>query len=248
MLIGHPNEDPIKKELVQLTESHTKFEQESKIKLGKAFIDCADANSRSKSLECSLQIAQDELKRFNEQNEQRSLISDIEIQLRDFQTRCTDIEIEKQRIQNDFDEYYQRTHHLEESQQKSIQNGTAHGRFQVQSSLLDPIIENNNSIDIPILKENGENETHDEPIMPLDQIDPIVNHNHTEKYDNINGHDSVNELIEAQKQIVLLRENLNKTNERVVSAEDSYRSEQERYRSLISEHELIRDELNQLKI
>ncbi|CAF1296815.1 unnamed protein product, partial [Adineta steineri] len=120
----HPNEDPIKQELVQLTESHTKFEQESKIKLEKALIDCADANSRSKSLECSLQIAQDELKRFNEQNEQqkediqqlvqsvdeqRSLISDIEIQLRDSQTRCTDIEIEKQRIQNDFDEYYQRT-------------------------------------------------------------------------------------------------------------------------------------------
>ncbi len=42
----------------------------SKEKLEKAILERADATSRSKSLECSLQMAQDELKRFEEQNEQ----------------------------------------------------------------------------------------------------------------------------------------------------------------------------------
>jgi hypothetical protein len=36
--------------------------------------------------------------------------------------------------------------------------------------------------------------------------------------------------------------------ERLVSTEESYQTEQARYRSLISEHDLIRDELVQLKI
>lgn len=57
----------------------------------------ADAISRSKSLECSLQMAQDELKRFEEQNEQqkqeiqqlvqsldeqRALLAEFELKLR----------------------------------------------------------------------------------------------------------------------------------------------------------------------
>ena len=58
-------------------------------------------------------------------------------------------------------------------------------------------------------------------MMPSNQIDAVINHNHIEKYDNndgqssnddINGLDSVNELIEAQRQIMLLREHLNETN------------------------------------
>ena len=68
-----------------------------KEKLEKAILERADATSRSKSLECSLQIAQDELKRFEEQNEQhkqeiqqlvqsldeqRSVLSELEIKLR----------------------------------------------------------------------------------------------------------------------------------------------------------------------
>jgi valyl-tRNA synthetase len=86
--------------------------------------------------ESSLQSLQEELKHSEEQNEkskqniqqfvqsideQRSVISEFEIKLQDSQTRSTELENEKQRIQNDFDEYFQRTHHLEELQQKSIQ-------------------------------------------------------------------------------------------------------------------------------
>jgi hypothetical protein len=46
----------------------------------------------------------------------------------------------------------------------------------------------------------------------------IVNHNHTEEDDEkssnkkINGIDSINELIEAENQLGLLREDLNETN------------------------------------
>jgi len=68
-----------------------------KEKLEKAILERADAISRSKSLECSLQIAQDELKRFEEKNEQhkqeiqqlvqsldeqRSLIAEFELKFR----------------------------------------------------------------------------------------------------------------------------------------------------------------------
>jgi predicted nuclease with TOPRIM domain len=68
-----------------------------KEKLEKAILERADAISRSKSLECSLQIAQDELKRLEEQNEQhkqetqqlvqsldeqRSLLSEFELKFR----------------------------------------------------------------------------------------------------------------------------------------------------------------------
>jgi len=68
-----------------------------KEKLEKAILERADATSRSKSLECSLQMAQDELKRFEEQNEQhkqeiqqlvqslderRSLLAEFELKFR----------------------------------------------------------------------------------------------------------------------------------------------------------------------
>lgn len=74
---------------------------------------------------------------------------------------------------------------------------------------------------MPLIEENGEVETHRSTILPLNQIDSVVNNNQREKYDNkdeqssndnINGFDSMNELIEAQKQITLLRKNLNETN------------------------------------
>ena len=41
--------------------------------------------------------------------------------LQDSQTRCTDIESERQRIQTEFEDYYRRTHHLEELQQQQQQ-------------------------------------------------------------------------------------------------------------------------------
>jgi hypothetical protein len=72
------------------------------------------------------------------------------------------------------------------------------------------------------------------------------------------------EYEEAQKQLDSLREHLNETNgkleqkkmkenrflfvlERLVSMENAYRNEEDRYRSLTSEYELIRGELVQLK-
>jgi len=53
--------------------------------------------------------------------------------------------------------------------------------------------------------------------------------------------------IHLQNQIELLREHLNETQERLVSLEDAHRSEDERYRLLNLEYNLIRDELVQLK-
>ncbi len=44
--------------------------------------------------------------------------------LQDSQTRCIDLENERQRIQTEFEDYYQRTHHLEELQQKSLNNSS----------------------------------------------------------------------------------------------------------------------------
>ncbi len=47
--------------------------------------------------------------------------------LQDSQTRCIDLENERQRIQTEFEDYYQRTHHLEElqqQQQKSLNNSS----------------------------------------------------------------------------------------------------------------------------
>ena len=74
------------------------------------------------------------------------------------------------------------------------------------------------------------------------------------------------QMIEAQKQIDSLREHLNETKgnrspetrpstelssfsllERLVTMEDTYRSEEERHRSLTSEYDLMRSELVQLK-
>ncbi|CAF4602730.1 unnamed protein product [Rotaria sp. Silwood1] len=317
----HPNEDAPTQEIVQLKQTHCKFENESKEKLEKAILERADAISRSKSLECSLQMAQDELKRFEEQNEQhkqeiqqlvqsldeqRSLLAEFELKFRESQTRCTDLENERQRIQTEFENYYQRTHHLEELQQPSptsnnsdqinqngLNNIETHGRFHVQSSLKDPLLNNehtNNTDDIPIQTDNAEieqinqsinspeqhkNDEQRQTIIPVVQINSVINNNHNEEEDHskVTSSDNIDEqslstvssitndvssikdtneehnleLIEAQKQIELLREHLNETNDRLASMEDVHRNEQERYRSLTLEYDLIRDELVQLK-
>jgi hypothetical protein len=121
------------------------------MKLEKVIVERTDAINRSKSFQSSLQIAEDELKHSEEQNEQhqqeiqqfaqsideqRSFISDFENKFqvfreiyqsmkmnfisKDSQTRCTELENEKQRIQSEFDEFYQRTHHLESIQVKNL--------------------------------------------------------------------------------------------------------------------------------
>ncbi len=93
------NEDMIKQEIIQLTESHNKFEEESKMKLEKILVERTDALNRSKTFESSLQLTNEELKHLEEQNEQykqdmqqigqsideqRSLISDFENKLQVF--------------------------------------------------------------------------------------------------------------------------------------------------------------------
>ncbi|CAF3872198.1 unnamed protein product [Rotaria sp. Silwood2] len=321
LLFKHPNEDAPTQEIVQLKQTHCRFENESKEKLEKAILERADAISRSKSLECSLQIAQDELKRFEEQNEQhkqeiqqlvqsldeqRSLLAEFELKFRESQTRCNDVENERQRIQTEFENYYQRTHHLEDLQQQSpisndsdqinqngLNNIETHGRFHIQSSLKDSIVNNeytNNTDDIPIQTDNAEieqinqstsspeqhiNDEQRQTIIPVVQINSVINNNHNEEEDQsqVESSDNIDEqslsivssitndisstkdtneehnleLIEAQKQIEILREHLNETNERLVSMEDTHRSEHERYRSLTLEYDTIRDELVQLK-
>ncbi|CAF5105073.1 unnamed protein product, partial [Rotaria magnacalcarata] len=222
----HPNEDTIKQELIQLTQSNTTFEEASKKKLETALFERANAITRGKSFESSLQSMQDELKRYEELNEQqkqdteqlvqsvdeqRSVISDFEIKLRDSEKRCTELDSEIQRIQSNFDEYYERTRHLEELQQKLLQNGINHDQCQEESSAKDMIIERNNPVEIPIIKENGDSEKYDHIMDPSNQSDSILNHNHEEEYDNTNGVHSINELREAENQIDLLRKNLNET-------------------------------------
>lgn len=93
------NEDTIKQEIIQLTESHNKFEEESKMKLEKILVERTDALNRSKTFESSLQLTNEELKHLEEQNEQykqdmqqigqsideqRSQISDFENKLQVF--------------------------------------------------------------------------------------------------------------------------------------------------------------------
>jgi len=93
------NEDTIKQEIIQLTESHNKFEEESKMKLEKVLVERTDAINCSKTFESSLQSTNEELKHLEEQNEQykqdmqqigqsideqRSLISDFENKLQVF--------------------------------------------------------------------------------------------------------------------------------------------------------------------
>jgi chromosome segregation ATPase len=93
------NEDTIKQEIIQLTESHNKFEEESKMKLEKILVERTDALNRSKTFESSLQSTNEELKHLEEQNEQykqdmqqigqsideqRSQISDFENKLQVF--------------------------------------------------------------------------------------------------------------------------------------------------------------------
>jgi hypothetical protein len=77
-------------------------------------------------------------------------------------------------------------------------------------------------------------------MIPSNQIDSIVNHNHKEEHDNtdeqssnnnINGLDLNNELLEAQKQIALLREHLNETNGNLKEDwKSSVKSVRERFR------------------
>ncbi|CAF0857224.1 unnamed protein product, partial [Rotaria sordida] len=157
-----------------------------------------------------------------------------------------------------------------------------------------PIVNNehtNDVIEIPIETDNAEieqidqsvsspeqhnNDEQRQTIIPMVQINSVINNNHNEEEDQskVESSDNINEqllstdssitndvssikdtneeehnleLIEAQKQIELLREHLNETNERLVSMEDVHRNEQERYRSLTLEYDLIRDELVQLK-
>ncbi|CAF4499076.1 unnamed protein product [Rotaria socialis] len=222
----HPNEDTIKQELIQLTQSNTKFEEASKKKLEAALFECANAVTHSKSFESSLQSMQDELKRYEELNEQqkqdteqlvqsvdeqRSIISDFEIKLRDSEKRCTELDSEIQRIRSNFDEYYERTHHLEELQQKLLQNGINHVQCQEESSAKDLNIERNNPVEIPIIIENGDSEKYNHIMGPSNQNDSILNHSHEQEYDNMNGVLSINGLTEAKNQIDLLRENLNET-------------------------------------
>ena len=112
-------------------------------------------------------MAQEEMKRFEEQNEQhkqeiqqfvqsldeqRSLLAEFELKFRvrpaslsrceangttrlafqESQNRCTELENERQRIQNDFENYYQHTHQLEElQQQKSVVNNNSDSIEQV---------------------------------------------------------------------------------------------------------------------
>jgi predicted nuclease with TOPRIM domain len=93
------NEDTIKQEIIQLTESHNKFEEESKMKLEKILVERTDAINRSRTFESSLQLTNEELKHLEEQNEQykqdmqqigqsideqRSQISDFENKLQVF--------------------------------------------------------------------------------------------------------------------------------------------------------------------
>jgi len=93
------NEDTIKQEIIQLIESHNKFEEESKMKLEKILVERTDAINCSKTFESSLQSTNEELKHLEEQNEQykqdmqqigqsideqRSQISDFENKLQVF--------------------------------------------------------------------------------------------------------------------------------------------------------------------
>ncbi|CAF3476625.1 unnamed protein product [Rotaria sp. Silwood1] len=156
-----------------------------------------------------------------------------------------------------------------------------------------PLLNNehtNNTDDIPIQTDNAEieqinqsinspeqhkNDEQRQTIIPVVQINSVINNNHNEEEDHskVTSSDNIDEqslstvssitndvssikdtneehnleLIEAQKQIELLREHLNETNDRLASMEDVHRNEQERYRSLTLEYDLIRDELVQLK-
>ncbi|CAF4155901.1 unnamed protein product, partial [Didymodactylos carnosus] len=170
--VKHPNEDTVKQEIIQLTQTRMKYEDEAKIKLEQALLEKTDAVSRVRNLECTLQLAQDELKRMEEQNEQqkqeihhlvnqideqRNLLIDFEQKLRESQTRCTELDYERNRIESDFQEYFLRTQKLEElqEQQQKIMNNSnnvdheqsglniveTRGRFRVHSSSKDAMNE-----------------------------------------------------------------------------------------------------------
>ncbi len=67
----------------------------------------------------------------------------------------------------------------------------------------------------PII-ENGEIENHRSTVILPDQINSVINHNHNDDQSS-NGIDSTDELIKAQKEILLLREDLNETNGKIQS-------------------------------
>lgn len=234
-------EDTIKQEFIQLTESHEKFEQESKTRLDKLLSDYATISGENRTIQTSLESTQNQLKYIEEQNEQfkqniqdyiqsldeqRLLISEIETKLKDSQTKCTEIEDEKQRIQIEFDEYYQKTKDIQRPSSPILENGVS---------------KNGEEGEVEEEEEEEEEKEKDEKHAPSPPIvespEPIVT-NHIIKDD---------ELSEAQKQIAQLREELNETNERVASTEDFYRLEQERYRSLKSDYETVHEQLSQLK-
>lgn len=90
-------EDTIKQELIQLTETHEKFEQESKARLEKLISEYATISGENKSIQTSLDSTQNQLKYIEEQNEQfkqniqeyvqsldeqRLLLSEIEMKLK----------------------------------------------------------------------------------------------------------------------------------------------------------------------
>lgn len=90
-------EDTIKQELIQLTETHEKFEQESKARLEKLISEYATISGENKSIQVTLDSTQNQLKYIEEQNEQfkqniqeyvqsldeqRLLISEIETKLK----------------------------------------------------------------------------------------------------------------------------------------------------------------------
>ncbi|CAF1039519.1 unnamed protein product [Didymodactylos carnosus] len=205
--VKHPNEDTVKQEIVQLTQTRMKYEEESKIKLERALLEKTDAVSRVRNLECTVQLAQDELKRIEEQNEQqkqeihhlvnqideqRALLIDFEQKLKESQTRCAELDYERNRIEADFQEYFLRTQKLEELQQQqqkimnnnnnnidNEQNGLniieTRGRFRVHSSSKDEYqkqqtdtpMDNNidydkNDDDSVIVKQNDEEEKFNE--------------------------------------------------------------------------------------
>lgn len=60
----------IKQEIIQLKESHDKFEEELKIKFEKVLVERTEAVVRSKTLESSLRSTHDGIKHLESQNEQ----------------------------------------------------------------------------------------------------------------------------------------------------------------------------------
>lgn len=91
------------------------------------------------------------------------------------------------------------------------------------------------------IEENGDKDHH-RPTMI--EVDSIVNDDNAKA--PLNGLDS--HVDEVEKEILLLRNDLNEANERLALTEDSYRIEQERVRSLTSDCHMLEEQLNRLKL